>query len=233
MRMRLFGGLLLCGFLSLGRMDAQGVDPNLMREAAAVRAEVARSTAALRQYTWTEHTEVLVKGDVKSSSAVVCRYDSSGKVTKVPVGTPKERDASGGVSRKPLARKKADMQDYIERAVSLLHNYVPPNPEQIQFLLENGSAALGQSEAGRSEVRFKNYFQEGDYLVFTYDSTSKILLRVTIASTLGSPKDPVTLEAAFETLPDGVNHLTSATLNASAKKVQVKMRNVMYQKVEN
>ena len=70
-------------------------------------------------------------------------------------------------------------------------------------------------------------------MVFTYDSVSKVLLRVNVVSSLGSPKDPVTLEAVFETLPDGVNHISSATLNASSRKVQVRARNVMYQKIAN
>jgi hypothetical protein len=201
-----------------------------MREVAAVRGELARSNAALRQYTWTEHTEVLVKGDVKSSSAVICRYDDAGELTKTPTGTAKENDKSSAVSNRPMVRKKADMQDYIQRAVNRIHVYAPPKPEQIDYLLQNGYASLGQSEAGKSHVRFTHYFQEGDSLVFTYDSVSKVLLQVSIASTLGSPKDPVTMEAVFETLPDGVNHLSSATLNANARKVQVKLRNVMYQK---
>jgi len=37
----------------------------------------------------------------------------------------------------------------------------------------------------------------------------------------------------FEKLPDGVNHVSSATLNATAKKVQVKVKNVSYQKLAN
>jgi hypothetical protein len=67
--------------------------------------------------------------------------------------------------------------------------------------------------------------------VFTYDSASKALLRATVASTLGGPKDPVTLEAVFETLPGGVNHLSSAVLTAKKKKVVVKRQNVDYRKM--
>jgi hypothetical protein len=233
MKMRLVAGLLLCGLSSLGRMGAQDIDPNLVREVTAVRAEVARSKAALRQYTWTEHTEVLVKGSVKSSSASICRYDGSGELTKAPIDTAQEKKTSSAVSKRPVVRKKADMQDYIERAVSRIHTYLPPKPEQIDYLLQKGLASLGQSRSGKSEVRFTHYFQDGDSLVFTYDSVSKVLLQVGVVSTLGSPKDPVTMEAVFETLPDGVNHLSSATLNANSRKVQVKTRNVMYQKLAN
>jgi hypothetical protein len=43
----------------------------------------------------------------------------------------------------------------------------------------------------------------------------------------------VTLDAVFETLPSGKNHFASTTLDAKAKKIQVKTTNVMYQKVSN
>ena len=43
----------------------------------------------------------------------------------------------------------------------------------------------------------------------------------------------MTLEAVFEMLPEGVNHVSSATLNAPAKKVKVEIKNVSYEKLAN
>jgi hypothetical protein len=233
MRLRLAVGVLLCGLWPVHSVSAQAVDPNLAREVAAVQNAVALNSAALRQYTWTEHTEVLVDGEVKSSRVVTCRYDGSGKLIKTPVGEAAEEKRVSANSNNPRVRKKAAMEDYIERSISLIHYYVPPKPEQIQSLVRNGSAFLGQSQDGKPQIRFEHYFQAGDSLVLIYDPTSKELLRGSIGSNLGSPKDPVTLDAVFETLPDGVNHLASATLNATRKKVQVRMRNDTYQKAAN
>jgi hypothetical protein len=212
-------------------MLAQSIDANLMREAALVRAEIASSAQALRQYTWTEQTEVSVDGSVKSVRAFSCQYDASGKIVKTPLDTGKETGKAAATSRRPLVRGKADMQDYIERAVSRIHYYVPPEPRRIDYLLQNGHASLGKPANANSEIRFTHYFEDKDSFVFIYDSVSKLLRRATIASTLGSPKDPVTLEAVFETLPDGVNHLSSAVLNAKKKDVVVKTRNVDYRKI--
>jgi hypothetical protein len=39
------------------------------------------------------------------------------------------------------------------------------------------------------------------------------------------------MEATFETLPDGVNHIGSAILTAKKRSVQVRMRNVGYYKL--
>src|SRR5947209_18941067 len=99
------------------------------------------------------------------------------------------------------------MEDYIERAISRVNIYLPPNPEDIDHQLQNGTATLGQSDGGKSVVRFERYYEIGDSLVFIYDAATKALLQISIVSTLGSPKDPITMEALFERLPDGVNHL--------------------------
>ncbi|HYI92443.1 MAG TPA: hypothetical protein VEX68_02775 [Bryobacteraceae bacterium] len=233
MRMRLAGALLLYGLCSSHWIRAQGVDPNLIQEVSAVRVEVLRSKANLRQYTWIAHTEVSVKGDVKSSSAYKCGYDQSGNLVRTLAVTGEGMEVASGVSKKPKERRKAEMQDYIERAVTRIYQYIPPDPEQIDLLLKNGSASLGRSTGGASELRFKDYFERGDTVIFTYDSASKALLRASVASSLGSAKDPVTLEAVFERLPDGVNHVSTATLNATAKKVQVNVKNVSYEKLAN
>jgi hypothetical protein len=224
---------LLAAALLFGRAQTDGTDPNLMREAAAVRAEIARSAAALREYTWTEQIEVLVKGDVKSTNSYTCKYDGAGKLVRTPLGSSSDKEGkpARATSKRPKVRGKADMQDYIERAVSRIHNYVPPDPQQIDFLLEKGYASPGQTANGKSEIRLTHYFAQDDALVFRYDSTSKVLQSATITSSLGGPKDPVLLEAAFETLPDGTNHLSSATLTAKARKVLVKTSNRDYRKI--
>jgi hypothetical protein len=233
MRFQSFAALLLYGLQTPCPVEAQSVDPTVVREVMAVGDEVARSKQALRQYTWTEYTETRVKGDLKASNDFLCQYDDSGKLTRTPIGKGKEDEAASGISNRHRVRKKADMQDYIERAVSMINTYVPLDPEQMRHVLQDGRASLGPPEAGKSTIRLKDYFQRGDSLIFAYDPASKALLRATVVSTLGSPKDPVSLEAVFETLPDGVTHLATATVNAPAKKVQVITRNSKYQKRTN
>jgi len=234
MKLRLATGILLSGLWCVNSANAQAADAALQREVTAVRIGVEGSNAALRQSTWSGLTEVSVKGDVKSSTVLNCRYDGAGKVAKTAVSeAAEEKKRTSATSNKPRVRKRADMQDYIERAISLIQVYVPPKPEQIDALLRNGSASLGQAEDGKPEIRFARYYQAGDLMSFTYDPVSKALLRASIKSTLGSPKDPVTLNAVFETLPDGPTHVASSVLSAPTRKIQVTTKNYTYQKLPN
>ncbi len=218
--------LVLFGMMPLG---AQNADPAVMTEALAVREGIAQSLAALKQYTWIEQTEVLVKGKEKSTSRALCRYNGFGELTRTTEGAG-AKDDPNALSKRPVVRKKAEMEDYIERAMSLVHSYLPPKPDRIQYLLGHGGVKLEQAEAGRFDLVFRKYLRDEDSLTFSYDPASKRLVKIVVNSNLGNVKDPVTMEANFETLPDGVNHMSSAALNAPAKKVQVNTRNSDYRK---
>ena len=230
MRAHLAAGLL--GMWLSWPIPAQNVDPNLQREVTAVRAELLRSYNELLKYIWTEQTEVLVKGNLKSSNSLRCGYDREGKIIRTPLGPEQEKPTSKQTSNRPLVRSKGEMQDYIERAISRIREYAPPNPAVIDHLVTSGQASLGPSSGATAEVRMTHYFQAGDSMVFTYETASKRLLRVIASSDLGR-KDPVTLEAVFELLPGNVNHLATATLKAPSRKVQVNVKNIDYKKLAN
>src|SRR5215831_10773805 len=95
MRLPLLAGLLCCGVSVCG----QAADPNVTLEAAAVKAEIARSLAGLRHYSWTEQTEVLVGGDVKSTTQATCRYDASGELIKTPLAGEEQKRANPASNR--------------------------------------------------------------------------------------------------------------------------------------
>jgi hypothetical protein len=231
MRVRLSAGLLLGGLLLFGPISAQDPKPDVSREVAAVRADLARSYNELLKYAWTEQTEVLVGGKLKSSSASACGYDRKFQIIRTPLDPEQDKATSRQTSNRPLVRSKGEMQDYIERAISRIHDYAPPNPEVIDHLVTSGQASLAPPSGGKTEVRMTHYYQDGDSIVFTYDSASKRLLRMAVSSNLSERKDPVTLDAVFEMLPGNVNHLATAVLKAPSKKVQVNVKNVDYKKL--
>ena len=223
---------LLAALLLILPISAQTVDSKLSGEVAAVRAELARSQAELLNYIWKEQTDVRVGGKLKSSTAMRCGYGSNGKIIREPIGPEQAKPGSKQTSNRPLVRSKGEMQDYIERSISRIREYAPPNPAVIDHLVNSGQASFGHSSGATSEVRMTNYFVRGDSVVFTYDSASKRLLRVAVSSNIG-PKDPITLEAVFDLLSGNVNHLASATLKAPSKRVQVDVKNLDYNKLVN
>jgi hypothetical protein len=227
--------LLLAAFLACATLAAQSeapkmIDQNLLREVDAIRDEIDKSLSALRAYTWVEHTEVFVKKDSHSKSAVTCLYGVNGALIKRPLADATDVKEGNSVSKRPVERKRADLEDYIGRAVTMIGKYFPPNPQTIDHCLRSGQAEMAQSKPGEFEIRLKEYYQPGDTMVFSYDPSTKALRKVTVASTLGSKDDPVTLEALFEPLPEGINHLASSKLVAKNRKIEVHTTNTLYKK---
>lgn len=210
----------------------QDAKAQLAQMLATAREAMARNQEALRKYSWTEHTDIVVKGDVKSKSDDLCRYGADGKVSKTPIGTPATKKKAGGLRGKVAENKKDELKDYIERSLTLIHRYVPPSPETMKVVFDAGNVGLGDAVPGQFALRFNNYWQAGDSLTFSFDTTTRRLRQMSIDSYLSDPKeDVVTLAVAFDTLPDGTNHVSTATLNADQKKLQVKIRNENYQKL--
>lgn len=218
--------------MALGAMAlAQNPKQELQQKLATVKESVARNQAALRQYTWTEHTDILLKGDVKSTKDNICRYGPDGKVQKTPIGTPAPKKEMRGLKGRIVEKKVDDLTDYMERASALIHHYMPPNPQQMQAVFEKGTASLGQAGPGRIELAFRDYLKPGDSLTFSFDQATKAIAKIAVKSYLDDPQDAVTLDVMFQNLPDGTNYTANTILNAAAKEVQVKVTNANYQKV--
>jgi hypothetical protein len=230
MRKSLIAGVAVCtiGFVTL--LAAQNIKQELQQKVATVKESVARNQAALRQYTWTEHTDILYKGDVKKTTDKLCRYGPDGKVQKTVLNTSPQKELRG-VRKRVVDKKVDELKDYMDRAVALIHQYMPPDPEAMQASYQAGNVMIGQSGPGSILLQFKDYMKPADQLAFTFDSASKAVTKIAIASYLSDQKDSVTLDVTFQMLPDGTNHQAATVLNAPAKDIQVKVQNSNYQRL--
>ena len=225
--MKTLAALIVCACSTL---SAQNADPTLVREVAAVRAELMRSHNELLKYTWVEQTDVVVDKKLTSSDSASAGYDREGRILRTPLQD-KEKIGSKQTSNRPLVRSKGEMRDYIERAISRIRDYAPPDPKVIDHLVQSGQAVMEPSSGGTMAVRMNHYYQDGDSVVFTYEAGSKRITRVLVSSNIVGNKDPISLEATYELLPGNVNHLATAILKAPSKKVQVTVKNIDYRKL--
>src|SRR6476620_3346272 len=109
---------LLIDIVSLGLParghQAAGGHADTKERVAALKQALAENQAALKQYTWTETTEISLKGEVKKRQQKTCRYGPDGKVQKTPVESSEPQQAQqpeeprgGGRRRGGDAAKKA------------------------------------------------------------------------------------------------------------------------------
>ena len=210
---------------------AQGQAPQ--ERVAALKQSLQQSQAKLRTYEWIETTAVSLKGEEKSRKQNRCYYGADGKVQKVPIvepGAPPPQQPSargrrgGRLKENVIENKKEEMTEYMQKAVALVHQYVPPNPAKIQAVKDAGKAAMSMVEPD-PRVEFADYLQPGDSLALEFNPQTNHLLAMMVASYIEKPDDAVKLNVQFADLPDGTTYQATTTLDAPAKNISVKIEN--------
>jgi hypothetical protein len=199
---------------------------------AALKQNLAESQKRLRQYEWIETTAISLKGEEKSRKQQRVYYGADGKLTKTPMGEPPAQAAQGGGGRRGGGRlkqrivenKKDEMAEYLEKAVALIQQYVPPNPAQIQKAKDAGNMALRQQPPD-VRVEFHDYVQPSDLMTIDVDAKAALLSALSVATYLEKKEEAVTLNVRFATLADGTSYNAQTTLEAKAKNIRVVVEN--------
>jgi hypothetical protein len=227
--MRIVWGLAMAAFVSAaGSLGAQG---ELQQQLAAAKQAAAANQKALRAYSWLEKTELSLKGEVSATKVDMCRYGPDGKVQKTPVVTPPPAEKKRGLRGKIVENKKEDMQQELQAAVALVHQYLPPNPDLMQTVMNAGTASIAQAGPGLAALKFPGYVKAGDALTLTFEPAITSLKQVEVTTWLDKPDDTVTLKVAMQALPDGTSHPATITLAMPESRIEVRITNSNYQKL--
>jgi hypothetical protein len=202
----------------------------LQQKLATVKQAVANNKQRLQQYQWIETTQLTLKGDTKPPSQNLCRYGPGGQVQKTPIGPPPPSPSGGRLKQKVIAKKKAEMEDYMDDVKGLLAMYVPPDPQKMQQAYRAGKLLVNPA-GGIVNFIFKDYAQPGDQLTLTFDPAKSAIISLSVNTYMGDSKDAVTLQVQMASLPDGTNHVQQTTVNATAKQLVVTTTNSNYQKL--
>jgi hypothetical protein len=198
-----------------------------------LKATLVQSQMVLRQYEWIETTVVNVKGDDKSEKQERCYYGADGKLQKVLLTQPPQESEKRGLRGRIAERKKEELTDYMQEAVSLVHRYVPPDPNRILVVKDAGKVGLQLIEPGkRARLTFSDYLKSGDSLSVDVDLMNNHPLAANVNSYLDSDREPVILTITFGTLNDGTTtYASGVVLNATGKQLKVTVQNSGYRRM--
>jgi hypothetical protein len=223
----LFSAFLVFALLAIGAVQQPTTDERV----AAIKQSLQKSMQQVRQYQWTETTAVSLKGEEKSRTQNSCAYGADGKVQKTPTSAPAEAKEKRGLRGKVVEKKTEEMSDYMKKAVSLIHAYVPPDPAKIQACKDAGKVGVQVLEPDkRVQVQFRDYHQAGDMLGIELDITKNLLLGYQVTSFIEKPEDAVNLNVRFATLADETIYAADVVLDVKAKEIKVNVQNSDYRK---
>ena len=227
-----------------GQQSPEAAKQALQQRVAELKQSMAQSKESLKQYQWTETTEISLKGDVKKREQKECRYGPDGEVQKTVVGGGEEAEGKKGGGRrgrrgggrlkaKIVEKKVGELKDYGERFGSLIKRYVPPDPERLKAVVQAGNASVDRSSGdSQASLVFRNYLKDGDELGLTFDTAALALRSYTVRSYLDGPEDQVNLSVNFRSLHDNTNYVAETLLESSGKQLGIKVTNFGHRKIQ-
>ena len=214
----------------LAQAGGGGLSAESKQRLQALKQSVAANQQKLKQYQWTEVQQLTLKGETKPQQQFMCQYGPDGKVQKFPMGE-QQQPSGGRLKQRMIAKKKAEMQDYLGEVKSLLSEYLPPNPQKMQQAVGTHNLSLSQdAAAGIVNMTFTNYAQQGDQMVITFAPKAKRISNINVNTYMGEAKDKVTLMITYSTLPDGTNFPEKTVLDLPAKQMHITTLNTNYHK---
>jgi hypothetical protein len=217
--------------LALAALARPASGQDLQQRLAAVKQSVAANQQALRSYTWLEKTELSLKGEVKATKVDSCRYGPDGKVQKTPVVQPPPAEKKRGLKGRIIANKTEEMKEELQATVALIQQYVPPDPGQIQVVMNAGTASLGQAGPELVAFNFPGYAKQGDALTITFDKAITSLRQLDVKTWLEKPEEPAMLKVVMQSMPNGISFPGSIVLSILASQLEVRITKSNYQKL--
>src|SRR5271155_2031039 len=172
---------------------AMAQNGELQQKLAAAKQAAAQNKQRLRQYQWTETTQLTLKGDPKPATQNLCQYGPDGQVQKTPLGAPPPPPSGGRLKQRVVAKKKGEMTDYMDEVKGLLSMYVPPDPQKMDQAFQAGKASLNPN-GGIVNLVFTDYAVPGDQMTLTFDPAAKKVISLSVNTYMGDSKDAVTLQ---------------------------------------
>lgn len=209
-------------------------EPTAAERVANLKAIMAASQAALRQYEWIETTVVTLKGEEKFRKQERCYYGADGGLAKTQLSATPPPERRRGLLGRIAEHERAEVKDYMEQAFALMKNYVPPKPDKIQAAKDAGKISVTIVDPGkRVRVNLADFYKPGDSLGAEIGLTNNRLLGVTVKSYMEDAQDAVDLQTNYATLDDGTSYVKTITLSAPREQVQVAVENSGYRKTGN
>ena len=215
----LFGMLLLA--------DTVAMTQNLpsKEELAAVEQAQLTNQTKLSHYMWQETQLISVNGNAVDYRLYSITIGANGRCQRNLVTEHTGQEATFEPKKK---EQLSPYGSYAQQLRKLANLYTSLNSERLSQANSRGDIVLLRT-GDSIKLAIKDYTKPGDSVAMTINPRTHHLLRVTAKSYLTDPQDAVTIEAEFDELPDGTDHVATVEIESASNHLTVKLTNWSYQ----
>jgi len=216
--------------LALTASLSMAQNPQMEQKLMAIKQKMAANKQRLAQYTWTETETIAIKGNVKDTKTYQVQM-MNGQQQKTLVNNQQAQSGGreGRIKERVVEKKKEEYQEYGQSIGALAKQYTTPDPDRLMQAKQQGNLSI-QPGNGTVNLVIKSFVKPNDQVTMTISEQTKAPVSIQVNTYLDDPKDVVTINAQFAQLPDGTNHVSTATVNGQQKELTVTDQNSNYQK---
>jgi hypothetical protein len=185
----------------------------------AARTENAKKTM---NYSWTRRTEVKVKGEVKSTTTELVRFDVDGEMQTTLISQDNAK-APKRIKGKIAKKKGGEMKDWMGELGQVLKGYSLPTTGNLVDFLDKAKVEKGPNGVSLTAV---NVVIPVDSMIMRLDQDMK--LTKTEVTTEYDGAD-VQLTTDHATTPDGLDYTARTVIVVPDKNVEMTVENFSYQ----
>ena len=206
-------------------------NPEMEEKLMAIHQAQVANKQRLAQYTWQETETISIKGEVKDTKIYqVQMVNGQQQKTLVNNQSAQSEGREGRIKERIVEKKTEEYEQYGQEIGALAKQYTTPNPEALMQAKQQGNLSLVPA-AGTVSLVIKNYVKPGDSVTMTINDQTHSPASVQVNSYLNDPKDAVMINAQFEKLPDGTNHVATTTIDGVSKQLTVNEQNSNYRRL--
>jgi len=189
-----------------------------------VSKKYAQNIGLLSQLTWKRKTEGYVGGNLATMSVSSVTLGPDGKMQAIVISQQSYTEKKRGIRGAVQASVVSDVNAYVKAAVELVGKYIFLSQGQMVDLFTKGTlSVLGNS----IQAEGFNLLVQGDRLNYKFDQSTLLYQSQDISTVLQG--DAVKATVKYENV-NGVNRVTSVTMDMAGPKVNIKLINFEYAK---
>jgi len=189
-----------------------------------VSKKYAQNIGQMTQLTWKRKTDGYVAGNLAVSSVSSVTLGSDGKMQAIVISQQSFTEKKRGIRGAVQAGVVSDINAYVKAAVELIGKYIFLSQGQMVDLFNKGTLSV---MGNTLQAEGFNLLVQGDHLNYKFDQESLLYQSQDISTVLQG--DAVKATVNYENV-NGINRVTSVTMDMAGPKVSIKMTNFEWAK---
>ncbi|HEY6969678.1 MAG TPA: hypothetical protein VJA94_10770 [Candidatus Angelobacter sp.] len=209
-------------------------DVSLEKQVANIQKAMARSNAAITEFTWQQQVTVTEKNNVRARQMFQVEVGADGRIQRIPLDLSEESSSTArtnqGMREWMSEKKERKLQLYTQELRELAETYSQAATDLLRSAYQRGDISSEPANSGALRLLIHNYVKSGDSATFVLDPKSSELQSLEVASYLEKTREPVLINARFSRSADLPNHIEETTILSSKQKLTITVRNLDYQR---